>query len=177
MPDEQRRRLVMLRQVVCRSAEILHVAGEAGVRKVARAFPQAGEIEAQHTVSGIGESTSDAPRRADVAGTREAVGEDRPGAGRTARRYLDAAGEGFAGRVGKLYVHVGASRRIRFNYRGPAARTLVPARRPAGTGKNVSNRRIGSMCRRELGISVAFPDPRPGTGLRAIRARPGMAWS
>jgi hypothetical protein len=48
VPDQQLGRRIVFRQVACRIFQVVEIAGETGVRELAFALAQSGEVEAQH---------------------------------------------------------------------------------------------------------------------------------
>ena len=101
VPDQQRRRLPRLAQVVGGGNEIVDVRRERGVGEFAFARADAGEVEAQDRDAERRQRIGDALRRHHVLAAGEAVREQRIGA-RRAGRQVEHGGELLALRVGKI---------------------------------------------------------------------------
>jgi peroxiredoxin len=95
--DQDRWRLPFALQELRSCHEVPNVGGERRVGKLTLALTQTGEVEAEHTDTGLAQGPADIDHRFVLFRAREAVGEQRIGDGLPVRRELQSSGESGAG--------------------------------------------------------------------------------
>ncbi len=103
MADQDRWQLVLFPEKSNRREQVVHVAREIGIGKLAATLAKPREIEPQYREAGLGHGARDVGRRFEVLGAGETVGEQRKSA-RRRERHVENTAERLAVPVLKLDV-------------------------------------------------------------------------
>jgi len=101
--DDQGRRAVLTLEPPSRRNQIIDTRREVGIREIALALAEPGEVEAENRESGIRELAGERDRRAEVLRAGETVGEERCRAGTRTGRKVESGGQPVTQGTGKGY--------------------------------------------------------------------------